>query len=332
MTTPPSSRPEILSHDGFTPSFSLEGIGQLVGRPFDDEMLQHPKVFPRVERGRTLILVGDFSGQHRGQHFDTYSFLICDLDCNSPWLSAQKSFRNHVLPQKRRMSFKGMNDGKKRAALVPFLRMASKINGCLVQFAVSKNGDSLFTSEGDLEQRDLLLSLWKPATQERLLRIIHLSAFLLSGLSAPDQDLLWIVDQDEIAANVAQLTQLTEVFGRVLSNYSTHGLRHIRCGTTLSDDGSLALEDLAAIPDLTAGALSEICTRFVDESAFPLPGIISPLNRRLSWKSRLISSWMAHEDMPLRRYTCILELRPKSTKTRVTMLKWQAFSSQIVIP
>jgi hypothetical protein len=295
-------------------------------------MLQQPKVFPRVGRGRTLILVGDFSGQNRGQHFDTYSFLICDLDCNSAWFSAQGRFRNLVLPQKRRMSFKGMNDEKKRAALVPFLEMASQIEGCLVQFAISKIGNSLFTSEGDLEQRDLLLSLWKPATQERLLRIIHLSAFLLSGLSAPDQDLLWIVDQDEIAANAVQLTQLTEVFGRVLSSYSTHSLRHIRCGTTLSDDGSLALEDLAAIPDLTAGALSEICTNFVDESAFPVPGIISPLNRRLSWKSRLIASWMAHEDMPLRRYTCIIELRQKSTKTRVTMLKWQAFPAQIIVP
>jgi hypothetical protein len=149
-------------------------------------------------------------------------------------------------------------------------------------------------------------------------------------LSVPNQDLLWIVDQDEIAANVAQLTQLTKVFARILSNYSTHNLRHIRCGTTLSDDGNLALEDLAAIPDLTAGALSEICTNFIDESAFPVPGIISPLNPRLSWKSRLISSWMAHEDMPLRRYTCVLELRQRSPKTRITMLKWQAFPSQII--
>jgi hypothetical protein len=136
MSTPLPLRPEILSHDGFIPSFSLEGVGQLVGRSFDDAMLRNPKVFPHAKRGRTLILVGDFSGQHHGQHFDTYSFLICDLDCNSNWLNAQRSFRNHVLQQKRRMSFKGMNDGKKRAALIPFLRMASQIEGCLVQFAI----------------------------------------------------------------------------------------------------------------------------------------------------------------------------------------------------
>jgi hypothetical protein len=104
------------------------------------------------------------------------------------------------------------------------------------------------------------LKRWKPNVQERLLRVLHLSAFLLSGLSVPGQDVLWIIDEDDIAANVTKLTDLTELFARALSSYSSHTLGHIRCGTTATaDDGGLALEDLTAIADLTTGALGELC-------------------------------------------------------------------------
>jgi hypothetical protein len=299
---------------------------------FNEAILGQGGVFPRVARGRTFVIVGDFSGQHRGQHFDTYSFLALDLDCNSHWLNGQKEFRGRVLPSRRRMSFKSMNDAKRRSALVPFLRMASDIEGCLIQFAISKIGGSLFRGAHDAERASALLNLWKPPVQERLLRIIHLSAFVVSGLSAPDQDLLWIIDEDEIAANVPQLTQLTDVFARIFSNYASHGLRHLRCGTTRSDDGSLALEDLAAVADLSAGALSEVCTSFVNESRFPVPNLITPFHNGLSWKSRLIASWMATENMPLRRYTCIIELKRSSSGVRVTELKWHAVPGHVIVP
>jgi hypothetical protein len=201
-----------------------------------------------------------------------------------------------------------------------------------VLFAISRGPDSFFKREDTSDEERALLSLWKPAVQERLLRIIHLSAFILSGLSAPSQDLLWIIDEDEIAANVAQLTQLTEVFARVFSHYGDHGLRHVRCGTTKSDDGSLALEDLTAITDLTAGALSEICTGFINQSCFPVRGLITPHPAGLTWKTRLMSTWMACRKTPLRLYTCIIELRPSSPRIRVSCLNWHAFPGLVVTP
>lgn len=63
-----------------------------------------------------------------------------------------------------------------------------------------------------------------------------------------------------MAANVQRLTQLTEVLARVSSNSIAHDLRHLRCGTTHSDDGTLSLEDLVAICDLGAGAFCEVAT------------------------------------------------------------------------
>jgi hypothetical protein len=157
------------------------------------------------------------------------------------------------------MAFKALNDNQRRDALVPFLDLADAIDGWLVTFAISKTGGSLFAPD---DPNDPLedLKLWKPHVQERLMRVVHLSVFLLSGLSVEGQNILWLVDQDAIAANTAQLTQLTNLVGRVASHMMGHNWGHLRCGTTQSDDGTLWLEDLASICDLSCGSVCEILT------------------------------------------------------------------------
>jgi len=143
---------------------------------------------------------------------------------------------------------------------------------------------------------------------------------------------MWVIDEDDIAANVAMLTHLTNLFARVLSSYSGHALGHIRCGTTANDDGSLTIEDLAAIADLTTGALGELCTGFIDQDMFPRKGLITPFPERLSWKTKLIGSWMAAPDFRIHRHTSVIELKPGATKTRLTTLGWNAIPGRIIVP
>lgn len=289
--------------------------------------------FPFLTRGRSLLLVADFGGHHRKQHFDTYTFLIMDFAKNREWGTWQRHFRRHVLRNRRRMSFKALNDGMRRQALVPFMQAAAGIEGCLAQFAISKVGGSLFTHGSQDERGTELLNRWKPHVQERLLRVLHLSAFLLSGLSVAGQDVLWIVDEDDIAANVPMLTDLTELFSRILSSYTSHDLGHIRCGTTAAvDDGSLILEDLASVADLTTGALGELCTGFVAEDLFPRKELITPLSNNLTWKTKLIASWMAAPRFPIRRHTTILELVPNSTRSRISTLGWRMYENSLIVP
>jgi hypothetical protein len=287
--------------------------------------------FPNQERrGRTLMMVADFSGQHRAQMFDTYAFLVFDLEENSRWFYGQRLFREFILPV-RRMSFKTMNDGSRRRALVPFLRLSETIEGWLVLFAVSKTGGSLF-DQADIDPDNRLLDAWKPSVQERLLRILHLSSFLLSGLASPHQDVVWVIDEDEVAANAKQLTQLTTVFERISSNSLSHDLGHLRCATTRSDDGTIALEDLAAISDFGAGALSEIGTALIAERRFPVGSIATLLPNSLSWKSRIMATWLGSETGSLRRLTYVVQLDERTPRIRATALQWSAFPGQVVLP
>jgi len=333
VATPFQVSADLLGPTGHVPYFCNAGVGAILSVGLGAALLNDQSQFPFCTRGKTLLLVADFGGHHQKQHFDTYTFLILDLAKNTKWLAGQRHFRTKMLPNRRRMSFKALNDGMRRRALTPFLRGAAGIEGCLIQFAISKVGGSLFAGASQDEIGSDLLKGWKANVQERLLRVLHLSAFLLSGLSAPGQDLLWIIDEDDIAANASQLTDLTHLFARVLSSYCSHTLGHIRCSTTgIADDGSLVLEDLAAIADLTTGALGELCTGFVTDDLFPRRGLVTPLPSNMSWKTKLIASWMAAPGFTIRRHTTILELRPDSTKTRITTLGWKMYRSSLIVP
>ncbi len=276
-------------------------------------------------------MAADFGGQHKSAYFETYSFLICDLERNTSWLNGQALFRSTALP-KRRMSFKTMNDAHRRRALLPFLKLADNIEGWLVLFAITKSGGSLFRPIDRASVDVDLLIAWKPEIREKLLRILHLSFFLLSGLAAPGQDVLWIIDEDEIAANPKCLAQLTKVFEQISSNSLTHNLGRLRCGTTASDDGTFALEDLASICDLSAGALGEIGTAMSKASRFPKGKIITPLPYNLSWKSRVLATWLASERSDLQRSTCVIELESASSGIRATKLRWHAVAGQLLLP
>ncbi len=317
---------DLLPSSVHKPNFSPEGVGTLLADSFNADLSANRSEFPFLKRGRTLLLVADFGGHHQKQHFDTYTFLILDLAKNHDWLVRQRQFRDAILPNRRRMSFKALNDGMRRQALVPFMQAAAGIEGYLAQFAISKAGGSFFTGPAEDAVGAELLKLWKPNVQERLLRVLHLSAFLLSGLSSPGQDVIWIIDEDDIAANVGLLTNLTRLFQRVMASYFSHSLGHIRCSTTgIADDGSLILEDLAAIADLATGALGELCTGFVNEKVFPRKGLITPLPKQLTWKTNLIASWMAATEFNVRRHTTILELGQRPKDTRISTLGWRMY-------
>ena len=305
---------------GTAPQFSREGLGFALAGVFEGRLRRRPCLLTQAPRGCQLLMLCDIGGSQKAQPFETYSFLVLDLDQNSYWLRSQAKFRRRVFVQRRRMAFKAMNDGARRRALRPFLQLSEVINGVLVTFAIHKNECPEIGFGGAAENE--LLALWKPAVIDRLMWMIYLGAFLVSGLSVAGQDVMFILDEDEVAANVPQLTRLSEIFGRAVANQHGPMMGHLRCGTTKSDDGSLALEDLAALPDLAAGAVAEFLCAFATEGAGPLSPLIQRLPSRVSWKTRLIMPWALSSGESLARLICLIDGVPGSTKWRATIPEW----------
>jgi hypothetical protein len=283
--------------------FSRDGLGIGLAEVFEQRLTRAPPLLLRKSRGQRLMIVCDIGGSLRQQAFETFSFLVIDLDQNGSWLQRQHAFRQQVLPHRRRIAFKALNDAIRRRALAPFLTLAESLTGVLVTF-------------------EELAAFWKPLVIARVMWLVHLGAFLISGLSAPGQDVLFIIDEDEVAANVGQLTKLTELIGRAVSNQGGAMMGHLRVGTTRSDDGSYGLEDLAALPDLAAGATAEFICALEKNGLGPLSPIVQRMPSSISWKTHAIMSWVINASDSLARFVCLIDRVPGSSKWRATIPEW----------
>jgi hypothetical protein len=275
-------------------------------------------VLPDIRGARTLIITSDYGGYHKGARYETISFLLASLDGCADWEAKRTSLRMHLLPGGRRMSFKGMNDRHRRDALASFLDAANDIPGVLVSFCTSWDLRFALCRDEEVDRSwDELAPevLFSPPSFRRLIRAAAFVSLFLAGLSAPMQDLLWFSDEDDFLADDRRIRAATNVFARVTSHYLPHSLRHFRFGSTRSDNGSRSIEDLAALPDLAAGTMTEMLT--VAQAPDSLSSF-REISQGLSLKSRYIASWIANASSALKKLTCVLSPgdRTDSVKTQ----------------
>jgi len=169
----------------------------------------------------SLIITSDYSGQHKGAAYETYALLIAGAHGWDAWEKARLELRQSFGIGRRRISFKGLGDARKRAVLPCFLNVADQLPGLCVVVAVDRSIRSLFSKGRTIDLSSPELSPYAHydcGIFERLLRVVHLVSFFVAGLSRPHQDVLWFTDQDAIAANEKRLVELTGIWGNVLGN------------------------------------------------------------------------------------------------------------------
>lgn len=235
----------------------LDSISNLVAEL--ESKCGRPRMLTSVRTGPQLIMASDYSGEDRESAAKVYSFLLADACYLWLWHDMRTRLRTRYLPNARRMSYKALNDKHRQSALVPFLRIANAIPGLLITFIVDREIQNLFgQTVSDAVQAGLIPRNWKPRTAEKMLRIGTLGGLVVAGMAAPLQDLLWITDEDEIAANEERLREATRFLAVVAGNLLSHEMGQLSFGTAKCDNGSQEIEDLLAIPDLVSGALSEM--------------------------------------------------------------------------
>jgi hypothetical protein len=288
-------------------SLSRNGFGFI--NSFDGLLCKDAESISNLDHSPALIIASDYSGQQKGSDFEAYALLIIGAQGWSQWEISRLEIRKLFKVGKRRVSFKGLTDKRKRNMLQAWLTAADQLAGLCVTILVSKNIKSVFVDDGEFDFDDPNLQLYshfknKTHVFEKLLRIAHFVSFFVAGLSRPGQDVLWFTDQDDIAANDDYVIRLTETWGNILSHYLLHDLRHIRCGTTKCDSGDLQIEDLASIPDLVAGASVELVNRLGSMLSSKL---MVPQPRELSQKSKIISAWLINSRVPLKKLVYLIE-------------------------
>jgi hypothetical protein len=280
---------------------------------------------PNLRQQPTLLIGSDYSGSHQAAPFEITSLLITNFESLGPWDEQRTRLRGRFLPEKRRMSYKALNDGHRRAALMPFLNAANRIPGLLLSVAIDKNLSTIFNRElsdpTKPTRKEELFDGWKPATIERAMRTVHFASLLLRGLSNQEQDLWWFTDQDEIVANEQRLRSFVSVMGNVASHYLPHTLRHMRIGTTALDSGRRDIEDFVAIPDFAAGVLQETLNSSYARRLLNARSLFVPTSQEFGSKARRIMDWFADNSQPLRRLTFIFD-EPEEGKPRITSVRF----------
>jgi hypothetical protein len=219
------------------------------------------------------------------------------------------------------MSFKDLRDKRRQLALRGFLDAANGLCGLSFTLAINKDLGTLFDGPQPLDLANPEFSEfrdWAPRSLEKTFRIVHVLSFLLAALLRSGQNVLWFTDEDSIAANPARVASLTKLVTWISSEYLTFGLGHLRCGTTACDDGSRRIEDLAAIPDLVAGAVSE---QFVIDSlapSTPLGQVFWIQRSDFSPKTSVITHWLADSSHALKRLVVRLDPGDDPNKTLVS--------------
>jgi len=288
--------------------------------------INDPNFLPDLCKGSTILVVSDYSGEHDTASYQSLSFLFADLERCTTWEEMRHRLRQRFLTDGRRMAFKNLNDKERKEALPYFLAAADSIPGLSATLLIDKHIKSLFAESGEIDRSQPELATyahWRKAPFEKLLRVVHFISFFIAGLSRQNQDVVWITDEDEIAANELRLRELTKIWGIVIRNYLRHNLRHLRCGTTKSADRSRQLEDLASIPDLIAGTLTEVFTAQQNEGLMPTRNLlIVPPVRNLSSKAAEIMSWFANTSLPLKRLAYLIEPVEGSTNIGIGRLQF----------
>lgn len=260
----------------------------------------------------TLHLFSDYGGEHPDSEYEVLSYLLVDLSRSHDWRAQWHDKRAQFLPDGRRMAYKKLNDLQRQLAMWPYLAAANHLWGLSFSVAVNRAAGPFFgASHGGQERDDQNLPPYfiscKPAIRERAMRIVSLAALLIGGFSGDDQNVTWFTDQDKIVPTQAALSDLLDLFERVNGHFIGHRLGRMKIGTSASDKNSKILQDLLAIPDIVAGALSDQFTETkrtygTVASRLTLPPVMSSAG-----KTHQVLNWFADNRWPLKRVVCLLE-------------------------
>lgn len=226
------------------------------------------KELPDFSDDEKIAVMSDFSGEHKGAHFNTYSFLILAYNKVGPFMQKVEELRrkHSLLDPYSEFAFKKLSSGPRSRALPEFLHLVDNfIHGAVITIAIDKQIDTVFgVSKKDtypiIEAKlaEMGFGKWKGAAGEKVLRVCHSIALFAALTTRENQRLLWYCDEDAINDNARDrsFADTQKIFLHTLGMYSRHKFDLVGFGKSFDDKSHL--DDLLSIPDFAAGVVQDL--------------------------------------------------------------------------
>jgi hypothetical protein len=222
----------------------------------------------------TIGVFSDYSGEDHSARYLTYSVLVCGYRYTGAFSERMRGVRETYKLGDKEIAFKDFGMGQIQASLGDYLDAANWLPGFLCTMAVDKRIATLFGALNDPSVPDMLVKILEdvrlggrePREVEKLLRIVHMVAYLIALLGVDGQKILWMSDHDAICANPKQHESMMAVLQWVLAIYSRPGVTYPLLGGALSfKPRSIEMNDLLSLSDVVAGSIAQYLTKSVTE-------------------------------------------------------------------
>ena len=221
-----------------------------------------------VFNNNAVGIFSDYSGESSGSYY-TYSVLLCGFNFISVFNDKMKRIREQYKLGSKEIAYKHFGKGQILASLPDYLSAADTLPGFLCTVAVDKKIRTLFGPQDSSTSKRLAQILddaglggRKPREVEKLLRIVHMTAFLIAVLATDGQKIFWMTDNDSICANPVQHDSMMQLLQRVLPIYVRPGTDFPILGGALPfQPRSVEMNDLLSLPDVFAGAIAQYLSK-----------------------------------------------------------------------
>jgi hypothetical protein len=233
---------------------------------FNNQERRKTLLLPELaHENETVAVFSDYGGESKDSRCFTYSFLVCAWQQTGLFHQLMAEIRRKYCLEDKEISFKDLRYGPIKRALDDYLSALDFVPGLLFTVIVEKGAASLVGHNAEtketveaLRQKDF--GEWKPTVVEKLLRVCHVSAYLVSLLVSNGQKVFWMTDDDAIAANDGLARYWLRIFGNLLSHFCKPELSFIGGGRPF-EGKHLQTLDLLSSADIVAGCVEHYFTR-----------------------------------------------------------------------
>ncbi|MBN2443078.1 MAG: hypothetical protein JXJ04_17090 [Spirochaetales bacterium] len=285
-------------YDDYSPLIKV--IDLALKKKLEEATLNLPEI--RTCGNETVAIFSDYGGESADSKYQSYSLVAFGYNHSYGLFEQVEEIRKKHKLNKAEIAYKQFGYGPIQRALPDYLKAVDFfVFGLLLNIIIDKNCGSFFsiTNKVDKEIIELLksenLGSWKPKIAEKLLRVIHISSYLIALLSKNNQKIFWMSDNDAIVANQEKHLQSLTLMQRILPLYTDNKFEMIGGAIPFVENG-IGYLDFLSIADISAGAI---------ERSFSLRKEDNSVD--LSDSAENVLSWLGKDGTGMRKITLLIQ-------------------------